>query len=108
MAEQHDQQRPVKRQGAQPEPLGLAVNQPGTVLEPRARVAEQAAEQQDLEPHPGDHAQASKYGLSSQPALIQGSDFCWPHTVGMRNGTGESDQRITRQLSPIRRIASAP
>ena len=47
-------------------------------------------------------------GLSKRADLIHGSERCWPQVVGMRNGTGERAQPITRAEIPTRKTAAAP
>ncbi len=46
-------------------------------------------------------------GLSSSSWRIHGSVFCWPHTVGMRKGTGDRAQRTTRTTMPMMNTANA-
>ena len=46
-------------------------------------------------------------GLSRLSCLIQGNDFCCPHVVGIRKGTGIFAQLITLWIKPPRNNATA-
>jgi hypothetical protein len=46
-------------------------------------------------------------GLSSVAGLIQASDLCCPHVVGIQKGTGIDAQRNTRKQIPARKIRQA-
>ena len=46
-------------------------------------------------------------GFSTLLCLTQESDFCWPHVVGMRNGTADFPHFARRYTNPITKLASA-
>jgi len=54
MAENDDQERVVEQDGEQPEKLAGAVDELGALMHLRLGVAEQGAEQKNLQDHPGD------------------------------------------------------
>ncbi len=55
MAQQDDQQGPVEGQGGQPEPAGLAVNQPRALLQARSVLRNRLRNSENFQRHPSHH-----------------------------------------------------